>query len=174
MSFINKRGQVAIFVIIAIVIVIIILAFVLYPRINVGGDSRTGNPKLFIESCIKEDVNSLLDELSIKGGYEVPEGFVLYQGEKVPYFCYTSDSYQTCIIQQPNIQGHFEKEIERILKPSVESCIKDFKKEFESKGYSVSISKSNLNASFAPGKLTIEVVSPMTISKESSRTYKVR
>ncbi|PIN92833.1 hypothetical protein COU54_05460 [Candidatus Pacearchaeota archaeon CG10_big_fil_rev_8_21_14_0_10_31_24] len=171
MGFINKKGQVAIFVIIAIVIVAIILAFMFYPKINIGGNSETGNPKSFIESCMKEDVNTLLDELSYNGGYEEPEGFIIYQGEKVPYFCYTSDSYETCIVQQPNVQGHFENEIERILKPSVESCVKDFKKEFESKGYSVSVSKAELNASFVPGKLKIELMSPMTLSKDTSRTY---
>lgn len=168
----DKRGQVSIFVIVAIVIVAIILIFYVYQR---GGlkSIQTGdeNPRAYFENCLKPEFESAISDLSSKGGYSEPLGFIVYNGTKVPYLCYTSEYFKTCVVQQANIQGNFEKELNKILGEKAEECASNLKQDYESKGYRVSRQKASVNVSFIPGKMNVEVISPMTLSKDTSRTY---
>ena len=105
-----KKRATAIFIIVAVVIVALILIFWLYPKEggSMTGFESAGEPKQYLSSCLESSIKDNLVLMSEQGGYDEPLGFLVYNETKVPYLCYTSEYYKTCMVQQPNIQGNFE------------------------------------------------------------------
>lgn len=168
----KKRGQVAIFIIIAIVIVGgVALVYFLLPqtRTAISGDSTATS---YLQNCFEKDLQKNLIMLGEQGGYENPEGFVLYNSTKVKYLCYTSQYYLPCKVQQPLISRNFEIELARMMNSKADECVDNLKKEFESRGYTVNL-KANPSTSveMTPEKIKFIVKSPMTISKESAQNF---
>lgn len=169
-----KKGQATIWVIIAIFIVAIILLFFIIRgdiRISGGGQMFSENPEQYLQKCLEPVVKPTIQKLGNQGGYLEPAGFIVFNETKVPYLCYTSEYYKTCVIQQPNLYGLMEKNIVQLLKPEVEKCMNELKSDFESKGYKVTKGNSNLNVSLAPQRLILNIKAPLTLSKEFSKSY---
>src|SRR3989344_5822139 len=167
----NKRGQVAIFVIIAIVIVAVILVIFLRPRL--GFTTTQGfSPEKYLGDCIEPNLRDNINKIASQGGYYNPEGFVVYNSTKVKYLCYTSQYYKTCMVQQPKLREHFEGEIDSLIKPKVEQCAMNLKAEYERQGYAVSLSQAEESISIVPGNIRINVIAPITITKESSENFR--
>jgi hypothetical protein len=137
----SKKGQLAIFIIIAIVIVFIIAVVILYPRIKGVFVGTEFTPQNYIKTCLGTEVNNAIILLNKQGGYANPEGFVVYpedgNDEKVKFLCYTSEYYKTCTVQQPLIISHYEQELSKIIEPKAKSCFESLKSEYEKRGYSV-------------------------------------
>ena len=134
----EKRGQVTIYVIIAIVIVAaVILIFMFRPEINafLGSDL---NPNAFLNDRLKDSLIEGKETLAKQGGYLEPEGFILYQGNKIKYLCYNSEYYLPCKVQQPMIRQKFEEELKKYIEDDVKNAMKDLKKQYERRGYDVS------------------------------------
>lgn len=172
----NKRGQVAIFVIVAIVIVAIVLFAFLYPKSPLATPSGEFSPNSYLKSCVEKDLQNNVKTLAMNAGYSNLSGndkaTILYNGDNIKYLCYTSEFYETCIIQQPLIQEHFEKELSSILKFKAEQCLQNLKSEFQKRGYEVTSSGVNSNVLFAPGRILVSYSTPMTVKKgESVRNY---
>ncbi len=165
----NKEGQIAIFVIIAIVIVGIILVVLLYPRIQNIVAPKEISPKSYLETCIEPDLKGNVELLAKQGGYRFPDGVIMFNENKVKYLCYTSDYYKTCVVQQPMIKTHFESELAAMTKEQADKCIKSLSSEYEKKGYSVSLSDISSNVSIIPGKIRVAFKVPMTITKEETK-----
>ncbi len=166
-----KKGQIGLFVIMAIIILALIIAFLLFRGVKLPGTEDTATPQQYISSCLEPVIEPLVDEIAGQGGYIEPEGFIVYNDTKLPYLCYTSEYFKPCIIQQPDVLGNFEKSLNAALLDEARRCTEQFEDEFESRGYSVSKSTTAVNASFTPGKINVEVLAPMTISRDVSRTY---
>lgn len=167
----NKRGQVAIFVIIALVIVGIILVVFLYPNISLQ-ISEPFTPENYLRSCIEPELRPALEKISSQGGYMNPEGFFVVDNVKVKYLCYTSEFYKTCQVQQPLIKKHVEDELYSSIKLRLDGCFSQLKQEYERQGYSVSVGESNSKIEIVPNKIKINIDAPITVTKESSQTYK--
>ncbi len=166
----KKEGQISIFVIVAIIIVGVVVAIFLFPQINVFvGDVE---PNSYLRDCIEEDARETMEVLALQAGYTNPESFVNYQDNKFTYLCYTSENYKTCVVQQPLIKGHFEKELKAQIEPRAQQCVQDLKEAYERKGYSVKAGVGELNVSFIPGKLVFDFINPMTIEKEGVQTFR--
>lgn len=169
---IKKRGQVAIFVIIALIIIGIVIVFLAVPRLRPAFISSELNPGDYLRTCISPIIKSNIENLSRHGGDFNPEGFILYKDEKIKYLCYTSQYYQTCVNQMPLLKGHFESELQRVLSQRARDCATSLKQEYESRGYTVSAGAVNSQVSISPKKVEILFNTPMTITKEESKTYK--
>ena len=167
----GKRGQVAIYVIVAIAIVAVIIVLFLFPDVRTNITGGEFSPNTYLRSCVEEDVKTAVTELAQNGGYINPEGTILYQGREIKYLCYSSENYKTCAVQQPMIKNNFEKELSAIVTPKANECIRQLKTEYEKKGYSVSAASVNSQVSIIPGSIRIDFLSPMTITKESTQTY---
>ena len=62
-----KRGQVTIFVIIAIVIVVAAIGmYFIYPQIT--GTSISSSPTEFIQDCLEDEIEENVEKISLKGG----------------------------------------------------------------------------------------------------------
>jgi hypothetical protein len=167
--YMKKRGQISIFVIVAIVVVGIIVLIFAFPNLNVFVSDV--NPSSFLRECVKGEIDNNLGILSKQGGYLNPENYVMYQGNRIQYLCYTSESYLPCKVQQPLLVKHVEDELKRKIKPRAQECVQELKAKYESQGYSVRTTPGDVTVSIAPGSIIVDFLSPMSVTKESSQTF---
>ncbi|MBI2631934.1 hypothetical protein HYW75_02945 [Candidatus Pacearchaeota archaeon] len=166
----NKKGQIAIFVIIALIIVIALVVILLRPRLPLLQQSSL-SPETYLKTCIEPSLKENLAILGNQGGYKNPEGFLEYKGEKIKYLCYTTENYKTCVVQQPAIKEQFEKDFSSLIKGRTEICVGELKKEYEKRGYDVNLGKTDSSVSINPGNIQFLVVAPITIKKESTQRF---
>ncbi|HVY01208.1 MAG TPA: hypothetical protein VHA12_00390 [Candidatus Nanoarchaeia archaeon] len=167
----NKRGQVALFVIIALVIVGVLLLIFLFPKSKIGADIDE-NPTGYLRSCIEPGIKPEIARITSQGGFSNPEGFILYNGVKVKYLCYTSENYKTCVNQAPMIVGQVENEISRIIETNTQKCLDQMKTDYQKRGISVSTGSVKTNTSINTNGINILIESPITITKENTQTYR--
>lgn len=172
LSGINKSGQATIFIIIAVVLVAaVVIVALFFPDITQTITGQEFSPNGFLRDCVSPIVGESVSLLSKQGGYANPEGFALYNGEKVKYLCYTSEYYQTCAVQQPMIKNKFEKELKLLVENRANSCISNLKTEYEKRGFSVSASTAKSVVQIKPSFIRIDFDSPMTVTKDTTRTF---
>ena len=167
----EKRGQVTIFVIVAMVIVVLIALFFLF-RPNIMKVFEGGfSPNTYLTSCVEPEIKPAVEELSNQGGYRSPEGYTLRDGTKIQYLCYTDKYYETCTIQQPMTKQHFEKELNLMLKGKASKCMSSLIEEYKKRGYEVSSGGVNSDVSIVPGKILVTYSAPLTIKMETTQTF---
>jgi len=161
----KKRGQVTIWIIIAIVIVAAIaLIFYLTPLKNFIIPSK---PTIQLQDCIKQDLKTAIQDVSKQGGSINPINAIMYKGEEIEYLCYTNEYYQTCSNQQPLLKEHIEREILDEIKPKAQACINSLKSDLENRGYSVSTGNQDISVSIEQNNVNV-VFSGFSISKENT------
>ncbi len=166
-----KKGQMTIFIIVAIVIAILILLFfLLRPRLP-GIFEEELSPTSYLKGCIEPEVRPAVELLAKQGSYQAPEGYIEYKGAKIKYLCYTDDNYETCNVQQPMIKQNFERELNLMLKSRANQCVRNLISEYEKRGYEVSSGGIDSSASIVPNKIIISFNAPLTISKETSQKF---
>lgn len=167
----NKRGQVTVFIILAIAIVIVLIVLL------------TGRDRLFsvfipespinqIRTCAQEPVEEAIDILKLQGGSLDPELYYLYQGNKVEYLCYTDANYKNCVMQKPLLKQSIEKEIKSYAEPRIKNCINSVVDELKNKGYEVSITSPDISFSLVPNNIMININTNLQITKDSTELYK--
>ena len=113
------RGQVTVFIIIALMIVVFgALIYMFYPQISSNARTDTKSPEAFIQTCMEDEIEDAVEILSSQGGSMDPEFYSLYLDDKVEYLCYTNEFYKTCVVQQPMLKQHIESEIESEIEQS--------------------------------------------------------
>lgn len=167
----NKKGQLAIFIIVALVIVTIFLVFLVYPKVNLFS-SEEFTPIGYLKNCIEPQIKISSETISKHGGVLEPQGFIFYNNSKIQYLCYTSEYLKTCVVQQPMIREKFEDELEKIMTSKISTCVQNLRREYESKGYTVSATSPESKITIVPGNMRISIEAPMTITKENSQTFK--
>jgi hypothetical protein len=164
----DKRGQVAIFVIIAIVIVVAgILIYSFFPQILPFSFGEE-NPSSFLKGCIQPRIKESMNLLAKQGGYANPQGYIRYNNEKVKYLCYTSKYYEPCAIQQPMIKAQFENDLNAQIQAKADLCINDLKRSYESKGYVVDLKAGTTKVELVPDKVIVKIQTDMTVSKNDA------
>tara|TARA_Y100000310_G_scaffold317241_1_gene369906 strand:+ start:14816 stop:15580 length:765 start_codon:yes stop_codon:yes gene_type:complete len=160
-----KRGQVMIFVILALALVGAIVLFLLIdrdPTIITGDDT---NPESFIERCARKAVNEAVDLMMPQGGFTEPDNYKLYDDYKVEYFCEHTGNYKPCINQHPAYINELRQEIKAYVLPRVEQCYQDLKVELEAKQASVTLGELDLNVNLGPDRVYLDVIRDLTISE---------
>ncbi len=165
----EKRGQVAIFVIVALLIVAIVIGVAFF-RDSLPFVSTTDvDPVGFLKDCIEPEAREALEVLSKQGGYLNPEGFILHEGVEIKYLCYTSEFYKTCVVQQPLIKKHVETELEDILQPKAELCVNNLKQEYEDRNFDVNSGDVDIDVEIVQKRVEVGFLAPMTIVKGDER-----
>ncbi|HRZ85681.1 MAG TPA: hypothetical protein P5277_02775 [Candidatus Paceibacterota bacterium] len=160
----NKKGQLTIFIIIAMVIIASAIIFFSFSETGqrlispIFGSARL-DINQEIKNCfennekIDEKINTILEQ----GGEYSPKNFVLYKNIKIEYLCYTPDYLLTCYIQKPLLLKSIEEEIALQVKPEMQECINKVENSLKSKGYSVSSSGiKKVDIKIVPKKINIE------------------
>lgn len=165
-----KKGQVTLFIIIALLIVAAVLAFLLWPTIKKIVVKEI-NPEDYMKSCTESSVQEAVDLAAKRGGSINPNFAVSFQGEKIEYLCYTNKYYETCVMQQPLLKQHLEYEIANYIKPKIEECANSLKSELEKRGYAVSYNRPDVSLSIVPKKINVNIGMEMSITKDKTSTY---
>ncbi len=150
----NKKGQVTIFIILAIIIVaaaLIIYSF--FPKITTTLVSVQSNPEGYIQSCLQDKLTSAVENISEQGGDTSPRFFVLYDNTAVEFLCYTNEYYRPCVLQQPMLKEHIESEIENAIDSTANSCFSSMQKSFEAQGYAVNLQAGTKSVELLPNKV---------------------
>lgn len=170
----NSRGQVTMFIIIAIVIVgVAVLIYFLSSNKVTSTDSglNTNNPNGFIQTCLQDEIQTTIDTISAQGGSLSPQNFFLYQGDKLDYLCYTNEYYKTCSVQQPLLKQHIESQIQTQIKDEVASCFDALKKSYEDKGYTAQLQAGTTKVELLPKRVVTTMSYVLTVTKSNTERY---
>ena len=168
----NKRGQVTIFIIIAVVVIaFIVFAYVVYPKIKASFETDTKNPQAFIAECVEDELNEYVDLISVQGGSLEPAPIYLYEGNSIQYLCYTNQNYEACTMQNMLLETNIEKELTDIIAPQVGACFNSLKSNYEKKGYIVQIKPGETKIELLPKKIIGTFDYEVVLTKDGTETY---
>ena len=169
----NKKGQVAIFVIVAAVIVASIMLFFFLRRAPVGVGEATFDPEQYIRQCIGPSISEVVDIILPQGGFLNPLSFKVYNDTKIAYICKTEGYYVQCVTIHPMLISEINNEIKSFISPIVKNCFDSLRDELEKRQAIVEMGDSEeIDVSMAPGKVFATVVRNVKITeKETTRTF---
>ncbi len=166
--FMKNKGQVSIFIIIAIIIVVFAaLIYIFYPKIQTTLGFGEVNPYVFMQTCLEQDIQDSVNTISSQGGSLNPENYILYQDEKIEYLCYTNENYQTCVMQQPMLKKHIEFEIKNNIQDKADNCFNSLKKSYEKKGYDVNLKAGEMKVELLPKKIKVKFNNELDLSSSA-------
>ena len=182
---VNRRGQVTIFIILAILIVVaIILLFTLYRGpIKTYQDKQSKEPNQNIPQCAGIGVEEAIEKLLNNAGYVNAEdirfskqfGYNLGEKNEIPYktyayLCYTPNNYARCIPQEPVIIEHLETQIQDYINDKIKYCFSKLKQDLESEGYKVTLENEvNFSVNLIPGSARTIINRKMTTEKSDQK-----
>lgn len=161
----NKRGQMILWVIIAIVIVVVIILIFFMKIKNEIITPERFTPQSFIQKCVRDSVLEATKIMMPQGGFINPENYVLYQNDKVEYLCQNIGNYKTCIMQHPALFNEEKQEIKDYILPEIESCFSNLKLERKSAGETIDYGPMILEVSLVPKKIIVDIERKTTITK---------
>jgi len=168
----NKRGQVTVFIIIAIIIIVVgLLIYLFYPKISSTFGGSFKNPQAFMQECLVDDLEDSIKMRSLQGGSLNPEHYILYDDTKVEYLCYTNKYYESCVMQRPFLDVYFEEELEREFREEINVCLDEMKKSYENQGYGAVLQKQDFDFEIQLDQIVLQTNTSLRLSKETVQTY---
>jgi len=168
----EKKGQVTIFVIIAIIIIVAgILIYTFFPGIRSNFGESLKNPPAYMQSCLENELFDTIEILSLRGGSIDPPNYFLYENNRVGYLCFTNEYYKTCTVQIPFIEEHVENEIKLALENNVNFCLDSMKESYEKRGYNINLQKGDFEIDLEPKSIILDLNSKLSLQKEGSEEY---
>ena len=168
----EKKGQLTIFIIIAIMIVVLgVIVYMFFPQIKsrLGGEIK--NPQSFIQECIEEEIEDVVERISLQGGSVEPEHYILYDDENVEYLCYTGEDFKFCTIQQPLLKRHIEREIKNEIEDDVQNCFNSLKNSYVKRGYNVDLKDGPIRVELLPERVVSIFNYSLTLIKGNTEKY---
>lgn len=170
---IKKRGQVTIFIIVAIIIVVAIIGAVFFMGKNKVETPANVNPKQMIKKCVKDAVEKSVWKMLANGGQKFPSQKIMYRGSEYNYLCYQADFYQGCYNLHPMLESLVESEIREDTKDAVQNCFNSMREDFEGKGFDVSGGSANYSIDLLPGSVRINLEKKIILVRgESSLDFR--
>jgi len=169
----GKKGQVTLFVILAILIVVLgILIYLFLPDIiSTENTSTREDPQTYLENCIGDKLYESIELISDNGGVIESEFYTNYSGEKYEYLCYTNEYLKTCTAQKPPLINLIKSEIKSYIEEDFDSCFDSLKTSLESKNYEVKLDKGDFEIELSPSKVEIISESELNLKKDTSSDY---
>ena len=158
----NKRGQVTIFIILAIIILAGIIAFFILRNNSNETDifsssGQTSSINKFIESCFEEIISEAFLLISFQGGYyNVPEPKKQLGPLLIPYYLYEGK------FNVPQIE-EIEGQISSYIEENSERCLNNISGNYELKNKG----EPNTNSKFEENELKVKVNFPLIFTKEN-------
>ncbi len=168
----RKKGQVTIFIIIAVLVVAFgVLIYMLAPGIRTGITGETKNPEQFIQTCLEDEIKDAVERLSIRGGSIEPEHYFTYNNIDIEYLCYTNENLALCVVQQPLLKQHVESEIKDEINDEVISCFDALRENYEDSGYVVVLQPGFTNVELLPKRIVTSFTHVLTLTKGETETH---
>jgi hypothetical protein len=165
-----RRGQLAVWVIVAVILVASILLFLLIDRkvglLTPGEGEATFDVESYIGSCSNRLVKDVTDSMLPQGGFVKPNNTVMFNNINIEYICENVGFYEPCIQQHPLLIREMENEIKANIFSDVNDCFDKMKSEFESRGSKVNFrSDMNLDVDLQKDKVVLNIKRKVEITK---------
>nr|MBC8435204.1 hypothetical protein [archaeon] len=172
----KRKGQVTIFIILAVVIVAAIIAYFLLRSTGTSSLSKEMQPVYnYYQSCLERHTEQGISLLGEQAGYIYVEelDFVSgssykpfssqldFFGQPVPYWMYVSGN--NILAKQKPTLASMEKELETYLEDNLDNC--DFEY-YYSQGYDISFSEGKVNVQIKGDRVEVSIDSPFEIDLE--------
>ncbi len=167
----EKKGQVTVFVIVAIVIVAAIIVFLLWVQPTYFSELGGG---LNFEGCIEDVVEQAIDELGLKAGFVNPGFTYAYNGEQFSYLCYTNEYYKTCTVQVPFLKNAFDEQMESLIRSKIDNCYINSVDDLVAQGYDVVGGVVDYDVLIEPGVVRVEIDAPTSVGSQGFSRFNVR
>lgn len=166
----SKRGQVAVWVILAVFIVgAVVLYFAVSGKKAILPVFQEGiDPQPYIARCVRQSVSDALDTILPQGGFAEPAPHAVYRGKNVTYVCMTTARYEPCVMQHPLYIEEVRAEVERVVEPAIDGCFLTLKDELEERGASVEMSGQRVHVKLMPQRVQITVERKMRIDEKGA------
>jgi len=161
----NRRGQVTIFIIVAILIVAGILVYYLWlgPSSSVRNVERLSG----FDGCVQDSLEGKMETIGERGGFVNPDFTYMYDGDDVTYLCYTNLYYKPCVVQSPLIVNKFEDSLELVSKEEIETCYDNSINDLKAKGYDVAKGDISYEIELGPGIIDVKIQAPTSVSGQN-------
>lgn len=174
----NFRGQVTIFIIVAIVIVVgVALFFVFRGGIDISdfGGKAEKNPSSFLESCLEDEFKEVIEKISLQGGKSEPDLSIdfKFEGEperEISYICYTQNYYIPCVNQEPMLIQSLKNEIKNSISNEVGNCFDSLAVSLGKQGYSVNPNYRGFEIELRGGKVAVKIDAEISLTKSGETT----
>ena len=168
----EKKGQVTIFIIVAIVIVGLgLLVYAFYPQISSRLGVDVKNPQAFIQECVEDHIEDALETVSLQGGSIDPDHYTFHEEETVGYLCYTNEYSDLCSIQIALLRAHIEEEIRLEINDEVIGCFNSLRDSYKNKGYTVEMVPGIIDIQLLPKRVASVFDYTLTLTKGDTETY---
>ncbi len=168
----NVKGQVTIFVILALVIVVVGIAlYFFYPKVISNSNSLEENPKTYMQNCVEGVLQENVDTVSSQGGSINPPSSFFYNGTNVEYLCYTNQPYEKCVVQRVLLISHIEEELQNSTRKKLNDCFDSMNSDYSSKGYETSLKRGEFNVILLPKQILLHSNTTFSITKGSTQKY---
>ncbi|HJX51086.1 MAG TPA: hypothetical protein VJ438_06510 [Candidatus Nanoarchaeia archaeon] len=169
---INKKGQITIFIVVAVLLIAGVGIFFLIRNIQSPGRGTTPSiSSSFIQICMEDNIRNTIQEISSQGGYIENNLSIKFKfsDEKdytnISYLCYIDGLFSPCINQEPMLIEHLSKEIEKAISSNVEQCFSDYANGLEQQGYEVQKTYNGFKITLAPEKVILTIDGGITTEK---------
>jgi hypothetical protein len=162
----NKRGQVTIFIILAIIVVAAIVGYYLLRSEPASEINPQENPQAFIEKCLMDEIKKSTDEILPQGGIINPQPFLLFSETKVQFLCYIEGKEQQCEILEPMLKDKIERQIEQDTQSKINNCLNRLEDIFENYDYVAGPTKYLIE--IFPGEISGTIDKKITITKDGA------
>jgi len=169
-----KKGQVTIFIVLAIVLIGLLLLFILLRTGTIPNnfiERKEINSNAFLKNCLEEKIKKTAEILSFQGGYisnTLNKTFkfdVDKDEHPISYLCYNQNYYLPCINQEPMLIQHLKVEIKNEIKNEVENCFNELKINLEKEGFSASSSYEGFEINLEPKQIILNVNAELSFEK---------
>lgn len=159
-----KRGQLTIFIILAIIIIVGIASIFLIKNKTTTTINPKENPSGFIEKCLQDSATESSNKIFSLGGSLDPEKTTLYNKTEIAFLCYTEKDRELCRSLNPKIKQTMEEDIRIDSISKIESCFASLKKTFSK--YNYEEGDLNYTIEIAPRQIIATAKKKIVISNE--------
>lgn len=168
---INKKAQIAMWVIITVAIVAVIGVFFLLTGGIIKIQPKEFNFQIAMEDCVKKSVNNVVDKMLPQGGFVNPLSYKVFSDTNVSVLCDTNTFYRSCVNQHPMYLDELKNEIVNYTTPDIKQCFDNVKAEAEKNNYNVDMGELAVEASFAPGRIYMLLSREIKITKQGQTSH---
>lgn len=171
---INKKGQLTIFVIVAVIIVAIIgIYFLVRGKLGISGIPAELTPVFdYYESCIEQETRAAIDLAGTQGGYVEAGNYapgseyapfssqLNFLGFPIPYWYYVAGN--GLIKEQVPSKADIEKGIADYVEARLNDCNFD---NFYAQGFDINFNKPEVRVKIENNRVDVDVISNLAVSK---------
>jgi len=171
----NRRAQIAVWVILAIVLVaVIILFFTLGGERDITeiwepGQVDSVNAPSFMQACTEEYVLEAVDIMLPQGGFVINRNSVMFNKTSVEFMCKTLTYYEPCINQHPMLIREMEEEIRDYVFPKIDGCFDELRTELEKRDGVVDFGNLEIGVELSEDRIFVKLDRHVEIEKKDTK-----